>query len=147
MQRLIEQGWELAPDAPMLAFLPAVWPADLRTWVPDRSTRHEQRWTTDPATGESRSFTAQSSTTLVEEVENDIDALLAEAGILDRPRGRIWLLKPPAGFASLEAFLQHVGHQVDAAGINGELTEAYVAVTARCLTVRLGVGWGGQQEL
>ncbi|PZG13099.1 hypothetical protein C1I95_24380 [Micromonospora craterilacus] len=134
VQRLIEQGWELAPDAPMLAFLPAVWPAGLRTWVPDRSMRYEQRWTTDPATGETRSLTAQSSTALIEEVENDIDALLAKAGILDRPRGRIWLLKPPAGFASLDAFLQHVGHQADAAGIDGELTEAYVAVTARCLT-------------
>ena len=39
IQRLLSEGWELAPDAPVWVFLPAIWPRNERTWVPDRVSR------------------------------------------------------------------------------------------------------------
>ncbi|MEV0158336.1 hypothetical protein AB0H57_32280 [Micromonospora sp. NPDC050686] len=48
----IARGWQLAPDAPMLVFLPLVWPPQQRTWVPDRATRYETWTELDPKTYE-----------------------------------------------------------------------------------------------
>jgi hypothetical protein len=100
---LSAEGWQLAPDAPVLAFLPAVWPPELRTWVPDRSTRHEQRFEQHPVNLAIYSTATVSATPAArEEAEADIDELLAAAGAPGRPRGRLWLLKPPQGYGSVE---------------------------------------------
>jgi hypothetical protein len=134
VRELVAEGWELAPDAPMYAFLPAVWPAHLRTWVPDRSTRYEQRYVMEPTSGAvlSSSTVPWSEATAVE-VDDDTDELLAEGGIVGRPRGRLWLLKPPAGYASVGAFLDEVGRQADAADIPIMFSERYAELTARAL--------------
>ncbi|WP_326561776.1 DUF5956 family protein [Micromonospora sp. NBC_01796] len=133
VRQLMGQGWELAPNAPHLGFLPAVWPRRLRTWVPDRSTHYEQRYVTNPATGETRTFTAVSSEEELAVVERDLDSLLAQSGVAGRPRGRIWLLKPPPGFDSVDAFLQHVEQRIENAATPASFNVAFVRTTAEAL--------------
>ncbi|MBU8858054.1 MULTISPECIES: DUF5956 family protein [unclassified Micromonospora] len=131
VRELTAQGWELAPDAPMLVFLPAVWPRALRTWVPDRASRYETWYEQDPRTNVVlREQTVRSSWESRDEVENDNDALLAEAGVTGRPRWRLWLLKPPPGFATVNEFLADLGRRADAAGIDGACSPQYVRFTA-----------------
>ncbi|NES17060.1 MULTISPECIES: DUF5956 family protein [Micromonospora] len=134
VRELTARGWHLAPDAPMLVFLPAVWPRPLRTWVPDRAARYETWYEQNPTTYEVlREQTMRSSWESRTEVDNDTDALLAKAGITRRPRGRLWLLKPPPGFADLDGFLTDLGRRADAAGIEGACSRQYVWFTAERL--------------
>ena len=139
VRELLGQGWELAPEAPHLGFLPAVWPRWLRTWVPDRSTHYEQRYVTNPATGETRTFTAISSEEELVVVERDLDSLLAHSGVTDRPRGRLWLIKPPPGFSSVDAFLQHVGQRIEDAAIPASSSVEFVQITTETLEEALGI--------
>ncbi|SCL44667.1 hypothetical protein GA0070604_0527 [Micromonospora eburnea] len=134
VRELTARGWQLAPDAPMLVFLPAVWPPQLRTWVPDRASRYETWTELDPKTYEVlRERTVRSSWESRNEVENDNDALLADAGITGRPRGRLWLLKPPPGFTSVDDFLAELGRRADTAGIDGACSPEYVRLTRNVL--------------
>jgi len=100
---LEQQGWALAPDAPMWGFLPAVWPRSHRTWIADRATRWESRYRDAQLVGR-----VPWSETLREEVESDYNGLLREVGIGPRPPGRLWMLKPPASFATLAEVLDVV---------------------------------------
>jgi hypothetical protein len=118
---LVGEGWRLAPDAPVFAFLPAVWPARLRTWVPDRAARYEERSVMDPGGGRvRRTFTVAWSDDTREDIDDDVDWSL----------GRLWLLKPPEGFASVDAFLDHVEQRAREAGTDFSSAE-YVELTAR----------------
>ncbi|MFI7075350.1 DUF5956 family protein [Micromonospora sediminicola] len=109
VRELTGQGWQLAPDAPGYVFLPAVWPSELRTWVPDRATRYEQWYEQDPKThrviGEQ---TVRCSGESRNETDNDHDWSLERVGITGRPRRRLWLLKPPPGYASVDEVLNEV---------------------------------------
>ncbi|MFI7517733.1 DUF5956 family protein [Micromonospora echinofusca] len=111
VRELTARGWQLAPDAPMLVSSPR---CGLRSCVPGCRTGQ-------PAT--------RSSWESRNEVENDNDALLADAGITGRPRGRLWLLKPPPGFTSVDDFLAELGRRADAAGIGGACSPEYVRFT------------------
>ncbi|MEH0826287.1 MULTISPECIES: DUF5956 family protein [unclassified Micromonospora] len=111
-----------------------MWPRQLRTWVPDRATRCETWYEQDPKTYEVlREQTVLASRESRDEVENDNDALLADSGVAGRPRGRLWLLKPPPGFASVDGFLADLGRRTDAARIGGACSPEYVRFTADLL--------------
>lgn len=104
-------GWFLAPDAPLWVFLPAVWPASSRAWIPDRSTRYAVvRCDDEPPRREPW------STQDADEVEADMSDLLAQCGLSHRPAGRLWLLRPPAGFATLDDTLRQLIRRAEAAG-------------------------------
>jgi len=104
-------GWFLAPDAPMWVFLPAVWPASSRVWIPDRSTRSAVVWCDDePPRREPWSWQ------VADEVEADMNALLAQCGLPPRPAGRLWLLRPPAGFATLDDALRELLRRAEVSG-------------------------------
>lgn len=134
VRELLSQSWQLAPDAPMLAFLPAVWPSNLRTWVPDRATHYEKRYELDLKNrGSWRSRLAVVSQESQAHEEDDIDNLLAKAHVIGRPRGRLWLLKPPSGFVSVDDVLDELGRLADAGGVAGECSRAYVKIAARIL--------------
>ncbi|RNH92875.1 hypothetical protein EEZ25_33540 [Micromonospora aurantiaca] len=135
VRELTGLGWQLAPNAPGQVFLPAVWPRELRTWVPDRATRYEWWYEQDPKTHRViREQMVRSSWESRDEVENDHDWSLARIGITDRPRGRLWLLKPPSGYDSVDAVLDEVRRRAEGQGIDAEMSEAFVQLTAR--TVR-----------
>ena len=90
-------GWCLAPDAPIWSFLPAVWPAASRAWVPDRAVR----LTRLQCDGGAESVVPWSAWDYAE-VESDTNDMLAESGVPARPFGRLWLLKPPPHFEDLD---------------------------------------------
>jgi hypothetical protein len=134
VRELTAQGWQLASDAPLHAFLPVVWPRDLRTWVPDRATRYEWWYEQDPKTRRViREQTVRSSWESRNEVDNDTAWSLERVGITGRPRGRLWLFKPPTGYASVEEVLDEVGRRAQQQGIGAEMSEPFVELTARTL--------------
>ncbi|MQA09892.1 MAG: hypothetical protein GEU98_15335 [Pseudonocardiaceae bacterium] len=106
--RLTEGGWFLAPEAPLWAFLPAVWPRHGRTWFPDVATRYLVESWSSPNSSSHTSRTRPWPDEVYAEVEADSNTLMAEAGIAPRPRGRLWLLHPPAGRRTLDAVLEAI---------------------------------------
>ncbi len=96
-------GWRLAPEAPIWAFLPAVWPAAARAWVPDRSVRLT-RLRCDGGVDAVIPWSAWDHV----ETERDTNDLLIEAGIPARPFGRLWLLKPPPPFKHLDDAIEAI---------------------------------------
>lgn len=51
------------------------------------------------------------------EIESDLNSTLADCGFPPRPSGRLWLLKPPSQFASLDEALAHLCTSAEHAGI------------------------------
>ena len=98
---LTREGWKIAPDAPVWAFLPAVWPDDYRTWVHDRATRYAIAYTAR-ANDEVTHTRVALSDNDIEDLERDLSELAKLAGFPDRPTGRIWLLLPIGGYGPEE---------------------------------------------
>lgn len=88
---LLDQGWELAPDAPFWTFLPAVWPRAHRSWLFDRS----QRDMSETCDGASRVLPWTSDEEVLH--ESDLRSLCEGAGVSGWQPGRIWLLRVPTG--------------------------------------------------
>ncbi|MGC4748136.1 DUF5956 family protein [Micromonospora sp. DT201] len=132
VRELTARGWQLAPDAPLYAFLPAVWPRKLRTWVPDRATSYDTCYEQDPKTH--TVLPTQTRVAGPAEIDEDHDWTLARVGITGRPRGRLWLLKPPHGYDSVDALLDEVWQRAQQQGIEATMNEPFVELTAR--TVR-----------
>lgn len=120
-------GWYLTPDAPMWAFLPAVWPAAHRAWVPDRSVRLVRL-----ERGGSTATIPWSAWDHVE-AEDDVNDLLASAGLPPRPFGRLWLLRPPPGSPDLDAVLRALGVDAHAEGLPLVCDATFVAWTCAAL--------------
>ncbi len=125
------EGWTLAPDAPVWAFLPAVWPPEHRCWVEDRSVRYV-RVTCTGAPPVSIPWSAWDHV----EGERDVNELLVESGVPPRPAGRVWLLRPPPGWPDLDTVLRSVTGAADAAGVEGACSPPFVAVTVEVLRSR-----------
>ncbi|WP_258724902.1 DUF5956 family protein [Cellulomonas sp. NS3] len=106
------QGWHLAPDAPLWCFLPAVWPARQRAWVPDRSVR-VVRTVCDGVPGPEIPWSAWDHA----EVEGVVASLLADAGVPARPPGRLWLLRPPPGTRDLDDAVDRLAAGAESAGV------------------------------
>jgi hypothetical protein len=91
VQALMREGWRPLDGAPLYCLLPAAWPADHRTWVPDRLPRVGMAATTDRYWG--------AIVPLPEDDEDRQDDYPAEqaraAGLPDPPTDRIWLLRSP----------------------------------------------------
>ena len=83
--------FEVAPDAPLWLFLPAVWPVESRAWIRDNRIRQlrtmiEGRWVDLPW-----------GTADYVEPEAGEQPLIQALGLPPRPAGRVWLLRPPPG--------------------------------------------------
>lgn len=89
VQQLMGQGWQPLDGAPLFCLLPAAWPPDHRTWVPDRLPRIGMGATTDSYWG---AFVPLPD-------DSDLDEHIVDnarrAGLPDPPSGRIWLLRSP----------------------------------------------------
>jgi hypothetical protein len=97
-------GWEPAHEAPLWCFLPAIWPARARAWVPDRRIRHSHV----NRAGDVVVRRIPWSTATQAAIEADYHGLLAACGFPPRPFGRLWLLRPPPQWSSVEALLERV---------------------------------------
>ncbi len=125
------EGWFLAPEAPMWVFLPAIWPRAARTWVTDRSTRYTDSWM---RTSAGTTYSREPSTAWEREsVEADMDHDLARLAMRGRPRGRLWLLRPPPGLRTLEDTLDEIYQAADERGIDPGLNPLFVAFASHRL--------------
>ena len=93
------------PDAPMWLFLPAVWPPSKRTWMPT-GTHRTKAYCHVPATDKTYTHDRPRTQEEQTEIDDDADALLAEAGIAPRPRGRVYYLEVPTGNSNLQDILK-----------------------------------------
>lgn len=108
VRRLRRDGWELAPDAPFLAFLPSIWPPLARTWIPDRATRYLIEYRDgEPPERKPWPFSEYW------EAAHDQAGLLAQAGVPLAPPGRLWLLRPAPGFDSVIAMLTPITRRAE----------------------------------
>lgn len=122
----LNAGWYLAPDQPLLLFLPAVWPRSARAWMPDRSTHYK----TGGCTGQpSRRLPWSPEDTA--EMEADVNGDLRRCRIPARPPNRLWLLKPPPGYPDLDQVIGHVLRTAWQEGVEQRSSAALVAVVAR----------------
>lgn len=131
VRRLVDEGWELAPDAPVWAFLPAVWPRSQRTWVPDRGTRTAV--TFEGTTCRRMDWTGEDYA----ERDADYASLCRDAGVADRPAGRLWLLRPPAGW-TVQRVLEQVVEEVAGAGAPFRASPELTTVTRRVVARAFG---------
>ncbi|MDV5142896.1 DUF5956 family protein [Streptomyces sp. SBC-4] len=130
VRELAEMGWALAPEAPMWVFLPYVWPAEDRTWVPDRSTRWQIDTTLDAADRLLDVVCHPLSPAEKDTQEEDAAADLALVGVPPRPPGRLWLLRPVGDLENLEVVLEHLCAAAEARGVNTGLSVAFTDLCA-----------------
>jgi hypothetical protein len=95
-----KQGWFPLDEAPLWCFIPAVWPGHARAWIRDRRVRHSSRHC-DGRPSERLPWAAADYF----EIEDDYNRVLDEYGVPPRPGGRIWVLRPPAGYETLDDVL------------------------------------------
>lgn len=120
VRQLLGQGWHLLPEAPMWVFLPAVWPMHSRAWVPDRSTRYFEEWVNGRSTGR-RPWTEE----IRDAVERDLNEGLRRAGLPPRPANRLWLVRLPDGFTTLEELLHELIFAAEQRGVDTTLTPEF----------------------
>jgi len=121
-------GFEPAPEAPLWTFLPAVWPQAARGWTPDTRVRQMMVFcNAEPARA------VRWSAADYFEMEADANAFLAECGLPPRPAGRVWLLKPPPGFASVDDALRRLQRSAKEAGLHVMADRAFVRQVSRDL--------------
>lgn len=124
-----EDGFEVAPDAPLWLFLPAVWPVESRAWIRDNRIRQmrtmiEGRWV-DLPWGAADYF----------EVEASDQDFIQSVGLPPRPCGRVWLLRPPPGVSDLDRTLQLLTDAAQSAGVTIDLTREFFDHTVGTLRV------------
>jgi hypothetical protein len=108
---LCAAGWELAPDAPVWAFVPAVWPREDRLWVADRWTLTVEH-SVNGVLVDVAPWTEQDYL----EQDRDLDELCARSGVPSRPRDRLWLLRTP-GTRHVDDILEEVVREISKQGI------------------------------
>ena len=122
-----QEGFSLAPEAALWCFLPAVWPPSERAWVEDRAARYVTVHTRRSASQVPWSrwdFAA---------AEQDVRQLLAASGVPPRPPGRLWMLRPPPVFDTLDETLEAIVERAEAAGVPVMCSQPFVAATAVAL--------------
>jgi len=122
IQQLLAQGWHLLPEAPMWVFLPAVWPVHARTWVPDRSTHYVEEWENGQRTGR-RAWTE----VIRDGIERDANADLRRAGLPPRPANRLWLVRLPDGFTTLDDLLYELIAAAEQRGVEPRATPEFAS--------------------
>lgn len=91
---LLAQGWALLGEDPRHRMLPAIWPTELRCWLPDRMPKiygmfnGQNSWVIPAGQQDGPDHRHQTPD------DFEID-LAAEVGLPPPPRGRIWLLRSP----------------------------------------------------
>ena len=122
-----DEGFEVAPQAPLWLFLPAVWPVEFRAWIRDNRVRH-LRTMTD---GQWRDLPWGTADYF--EVEANEQDVIRSYGLPPRPPGRVWLLRPPPAVGSLDQTLQRLSDAARSAGVVADVTAEFLDHTVRTL--------------
>ncbi|MFJ9079175.1 DUF5956 family protein [Streptomyces sp. NPDC102278] len=101
-------GWEPAPESATWVFLPYVWPARARTWIPDRGTHWAVESELDGHGHITRVRCAPLPAEDLDLLDTESVAGLAALGLPPRPRHRLWLLRPVGPFDTVDAVLDHL---------------------------------------
>lgn len=115
----------MEPDAPMWIFLPAIWPASRRTWVP-AGMQMTKTYSHDSATGKTHAHERPRTQDEQADIDDDADSLLAEAGIAPRPRGRFYYLEMPTGISDLNHILKLIAERARQKGVEQCCCEAFI---------------------
>lgn len=130
MRELEVLGWEPAPEELRWAFLPYVWPPAARTWIPDRSTH----WAVETLLDGHGHITGVECAPLPEadlrDLDTESDTALAGLGLPPRPRGRLWLLRPPGAFPNVAAVLEHLEAKAAERGVEPALSREFLDLAA-----------------
>ncbi len=118
--------WFLAPDAPMWAFLPAVWPPRHRRWLEDRSIR----WVRISCSGSPPVQLPWSAWDHLQS-ERDVNELLLSCSVPARPPARLWLLRPPTTFPDLDSAVGRIADTVARSGLDVRCSPELVELTER----------------
>lgn len=135
VQALLREGWELAPPAPVWAFLPAVWPRAHRTWVFDRAVC--MSLDTEGGVSQARAWGEAEYV----ERDNDYALLCRQSGVTTRPSGRLWLLRPPAR-GTVALLLRQVEREIESDGQPFRSGHPLTNVTKRVLASAWGPSSG-----
>ncbi len=120
VQGLVADGWRPLDGAPLHALLPAAWPREHRTWVPNRL----------PQVAIAGCTTDEYLSTVVPvdddwEPDDDVDSDAHAAGLPAQPRGRIWLLRSPWPRIPVAAIYRLIGAPLeDGPGVSELMFEA-----------------------
>jgi len=122
-----EEGFEVAPEAPLWLFLPAIWPVQSRAWIRDNRIRQlrtmiEGNWV-DLPWGTADYF----------EVEASEQEFIQALGLPPRPPGRVWLLRPPPGVGDLDQTLQLLSDSAETARMKIDVSHGFFDHTSRTL--------------
>ncbi|QWC85225.1 hypothetical protein KLP28_00010 [Nocardioidaceae bacterium] len=110
IRRLRAEGWEGEPlQAPAWEWLWILWPRSHRAFVLDRRVRFAVEYRGRGTEGRRALWPAKEYA----EVEWSANSSLAELGLPARPAGHIWLLRPPAAYADLDAALSAINRMAD----------------------------------
>jgi hypothetical protein len=119
-------GWFEAPEAPMWAFLPALWPRAYRQWVPDDDVRLVTE-TTIEVDGTTVSETRPWGDDEAATVESDINVFLEEAGLPPRPPARLWMLRLPPPWDDLADYLDRLVERAGERGVDPACSPEFVS--------------------
>jgi hypothetical protein len=120
VQTLMREGWRPLDGAPLYCLLPAAWPADHRTWVPDRLPKVGMAATTDRYWGSIVQLTQDD-----EDRQDDCPAEHARAiGLPDPPTDRIWLLRSPWPRVAVAVIYEIIWSVVERTG-GDEIAQVY----------------------
>lgn len=123
VETLVRQGWRPLHGAPLYCLLPAAWPVEHRTWVPDRLPKVGMGGTTD---------TYWSDIVAISHNEDwdDFSAEQAQAvGLPDPPVDRIWLLRSPWPRIPVSVIYQIIWAVVERTNTEDEIAEVYQVAT------------------
>lgn len=123
VRELMRAGWVPLGSAPLHCLLPAAWPAELRTWVPDRLPRVTLGGTSDRYFG--------TAGPLPEDEDYDPHADVAgcaeDVGLPEPPRDRIWLLRSPWPALPMMVLHEAIWSQVPDSGGRDQVADYYRA--------------------
>lgn len=126
VQALMRDGWRPLSSAPLHCLLPAAWPPEHRTWVPDRLPTV---WISG-TTGEYEGRIVAPDDRLGDDGPEELAKAAAhDAGLPDPPGGRIWLVRSPWPLIPVEVVYSIVWSVVDPANPEDQIGEFYRAAT------------------
>lgn len=123
VQALTRQGWRTLDGAPLYCLLPAAWPAEHRTWVPDRLPKVGMGGGTD---------TYWSDIVAITDDDWHEDYLAEQAravGLPDPPADRIWLLRSPWPRIPVSVIYEIIWSVVQRHRTRDEIAEVYRVAT------------------
>lgn len=120
VQTLMHEGWRPLHPAPLYCLLPAAWPSELRTWVPNRLPRVAMGGSSGSYFGGVTPFEDDDDWEAEETAEQ-----ARVVGLPAPPTGRIWLLRSPWPRIPVAVIYQIIWAQVERHSGPDEIQQVY----------------------